>query len=44
MKILNTFTLSREKAAERVKRFYDIDKRRTLREGRTSRDAQLTIE
>jgi hypothetical protein len=44
MKVLSTFTLSRQQTFDKVKRFYEIDKSRTSREGRQTRDAQLSLE
>ena len=39
MKVISTFTLTRQQTFERLKRFYQIDKSRTVKEGRQSRDA-----
>ena len=39
MKVLSTFTLSRQQTFDKVKHFYEIDKSRTSREGRQTRDA-----
>ncbi len=44
MKVLSTFTLTRQQTFNKLKRFYEIDKSRTSREGRQSRDAQLSHE
>ena len=44
MKVVRTFTHSRLATYDRLKRFYTIDKSRTAKEGRASRDAQLSTE
>jgi hypothetical protein len=44
MKVVRTFTLPRSATFDRLKRFYTTDKRRTAKEGRASRDAQLSTE
>lgn len=44
MKILNTQKLSRPQAYSKIKKFYDLDKKRTSRDGRVNRQAQLSTE
>jgi hypothetical protein len=39
MKLIRTFSLTKSQAYDRLKRFYVIDKHRTAKEGRVSRDA-----
>ena len=39
MKVLRTFVLTKSQTYDRLKHFYLIDKRRTAKEGRISRDA-----